>query len=44
MQIKNGISRTLSIEETAIVFDNVDIKDMAFLDSRDLLVLCRSDG
>lgn len=44
MRIENGISTKTSIEETSIMFDDADIKDIAFLDNYNLLVLCGLKG
>jgi hypothetical protein len=44
MQVENGISTKRSMVETAIKFENMEIKDMAFFNDRSLLVLHVSEG
>ena len=44
MRIEKGISTKTSIEETSIMFEDADIKDIAFLDNCNLLALCRFKG
>jgi hypothetical protein len=44
MQVENGISTKKSMVETAVGFENAEIKDIAFLNDRSLLLLRVSEG
>jgi hypothetical protein len=44
MQVENGISTKKSMMETAVGFENAEIKDIAFLNDRSLLLLRASEG
>ena len=44
MQVENGISTKKSMVETAVRFENAEIKDIAFLNDRSLLLLRASEG
>lgn len=44
MRIENGISARTSIEETSIVLDDAETKDIGFQDDFNLLVLCGRKG
>lgn len=44
MQVENGISTKRSMVETAIRFEDMEVRDLAFLDDRSLLVLHATEG
>ena len=44
MQVENGISTKESMVETAVGSENAEIKDIAFLNDRSLLLLRVSEG
>jgi hypothetical protein len=44
MQVQNGVSSKRTMAETAIRFENTEIKDIAFLNDRSLFVLHVSEG
>jgi hypothetical protein len=44
MQVENGISTKRSMVETAIKLENMEVRDIAFLDDHGLLVLQTPQG